>query len=160
MKNRYWFQAKGLDFQDYQHSPIYRAHCATAKFMARILRERGERLNAWIPDNAASQFRMLKEHRSEGANALRSSVAKLVWSERKRVRQVSATIQRTPATAHSAYLAAHAEASRALACGEIRAFSVAYDAHRGRVIHYESHQGWMPEAVYSDIAEQAMEPAI
>ena len=46
MQNRYWFQAAGLDFEDYQHSPVYRAHCATAKFMAIIMRERGEQLNS------------------------------------------------------------------------------------------------------------------
>lgn len=154
MENRYWFQAKGLDFQDYQHRPAYRAHCVTAKFMARVLRERGERLDAWMPDNAASRFRMLKPHRTDGANSLRSAVAKMVWAERKRIRQVGESIRRTPATAANTYLAAHAEASRALACGEIRAFSVAHDPRLGRVIHYETHQGWMPGHVYSDIAEE------
>lgn len=86
MHNRYWFQAAGLDFEDYQHSPVYRAHCATAKFMANIMRERGEQLNCWLPDNAASQFRMLRPFRSEGANALRNEVAARVKSTRRRLR--------------------------------------------------------------------------
>lgn len=46
MEIRYWFQAAGLQYEDYRHSPIYRAHCVTANFMARCLRDRYERLNA------------------------------------------------------------------------------------------------------------------
>jgi hypothetical protein len=136
MEIRYWFQAAGLQFEDYRHSPIYRAHCVTANFMARCLRDRGERLNAWMPDNAASRFRMLRPHRTDGANALRRQVA---------------AMGNLPPEANSAYLAAHAEASKALARGEIRAFSVCNDVALGRVIHYETHQGWMPDPVYSDL---------
>lgn len=154
MQNRYWFQAAGLDFEDYQHSPVYRAHCATAKFMANIMRERGEQLNCWLPDNAASQFRMLRPFRSEGANALRNEVAARVKSTRRRLRMVRATLAKTTPVINDAYLEAHAEASRSLACGDIRAFSVVRDPSLGRVIHYETHQGWCPDPVYQDLHEE------
>ena len=151
----YWFQAKGLDFQDYQHSPVYRAHCVTGKFLARLLRERGEQFNAWLPDNAASRFRMLRQHRTEGANALSRSMATLVWSERMKMRQLHQTLLNRPASCDALYLQAHAEASRALACGSIRAFSVATTPKQGRVIHYEGHEGWQSTPVYCDVAAPA-----
>lgn len=60
-----------------------------------------------------------------------------------------------PPEATSAYLVAHAEASKALARGEIRAFSVSNDVALGRVIHYETHQGWAPDPVYSDLHDDS-----
>ena len=155
MEIRYWFQAAGLQYEDYRHSPIYRAHCVTANFMARCLRDRGERLNAWMPDNAASRFRMLRSRRTDGANALRRPVAAMVRAERRRIRQYGHVMRSLPPEANSAYLAAHAEASKALARGEIRAFSVCNDVALGRVIHYETHQGWMPDPVYSDLHDDS-----
>lgn len=48
------------------------------------------------------------------------------------------------------YLEAHAAASRAMRTGDIRAFSVTYDAERGRVITVETESGWHPDPMYCD----------
>ena len=149
---KYWFQAKGLDFEDYRHSPVYRAHCITAKFAVRILREGtfGSCSHSGHYDDA-SQFRMLRSHRGPAANALRSMVAKRVAAERKRIRQFGRVMREAQKEAYpDAYVRAHIEASAALARGEIRAFSVNCCPESGRVIHYETHQGWCPDPVFRD----------
>ncbi|CAN7650846.1 hypothetical protein LJR129_005082 [Acidovorax sp. LjRoot129] len=151
MKSRYWFQAHGLDFQDYQNRPTYRAHCVTAKFAALVLSDSGGGETHIGLSPAASQFRMLRPFRCEEANALRSKVAKRVLTERKRIRVYGKLMRGLPAQDFPcAYVQAHQEASKALARGDIRAYSVTSCPERGRVIQYESHQGWQPDPVYCD----------
>lgn len=151
MESRYWFQAHGLDFQDYQNRPTYRAHCVTAKFTALVLREGGAGETHIGLSPAAIQFRMLRPFRCEEANALRSKVAQRVLSERKRIRLYGKLMRNLPKQEYpSAYEQAHQEASKALGRGDIRAYSVTSCPERGRVIHYETHQGWQPDPVFCD----------
>lgn len=155
MQKRYWFQVNGSSFQDYESSPIYRAHCATAKFLSLILKENGLKHDSWNPVDGACSFRMLKDFRSSEANKLRNLVAKRVKSERKRIRAVGKTIAMTTVTHNDAYIQAHSEASRMLAIGDIRAFSVKRNPEMGRVIEVETDQGWNPVPFYCDFYQNA-----
>lgn len=151
MENRYWFQAKGLDYQDYACRPTYRAQCVTAKFANSIFAESGGVTHSGIPDEL-TQYRMLRPYRSEAANELRTQVAHRVRAERRRIRKFSKTMRNLPVQCHPcAYVLAHQEASKALARGEIRSFSVTTCPERGRVIHYETDQGWNPDPAFCDV---------
>ncbi len=146
MESRYWFQAKGLDYQDYKDRPTYRAHCVTAQVAANILRESGG-----INSEAHKQFRMLAPFRSPQANAIRAKVAARARLVRANIRRHRQVLEKVATDDHlNAYLLAHQDASRALARGDIRAFSVTSCPDRGRVIHYETHQGWRPEPAFCD----------
>lgn len=146
MESRYWFQAKGLDYQDYKDRPTYRAHCVTAHVAATILRESGG-----SNSDAHKQFRMLAPFRSPQANELRAKVAARARLVRASLRRRRLLLEKASSEDHlNAYLLAHQQASRALARGDIRAFSVISCPDRGRVIYYETHQGWNPEPAFCD----------
>lgn len=151
LENRYWFQAKGLDFQDYQHRPTYRAHCTTAKFAAIVLRQSGISNSGVGISDVETQFRMLRQFRTAAANALRIQVARLVRGERNRMRQFGRLMRSLSHQEYPTdYVRAYQAASKAAERGEIRAFSVSNCPERGRVIHYETDQGWNPDPAFCD----------